>query len=164
MDNRLIDSYFSPSRIHTKSKGKKLMEMEWREIQLFILFLCILSKFSYKHISLIYIIFFNAIFIWDIQIFSWGWYPRKTKAQLAKVIKGVYLSKTMLIFWSSQSLVVIRILHITLSVSLHPTSFDVCHRHSWIQFWPSPSAVPVGGCSETCKEPMGKLLIARSRQ
>lgn len=31
------------------------MEMEWREIQLFILFLCVLSKFSYKCISLIYI-------------------------------------------------------------------------------------------------------------
>ena len=109
-------------------------------------------------------IFLNAIFIWEIQIFSWGRYLKKPKTQLGKVIKGVYLSKIMRIFWSLQSFVVTRMLHIMLSVFVHPTSFSIRNRHSSIPFCPSPSAVFVGGCSETCKEPMGKLLIARSGQ
>lgn len=164
MGNRLVDSFiFSPSRVHRKSKGKKLMEMEWREIQLFILFLCVLSKFSYKHISLIYIIFLIAIFIWEIQIFSWGRYLKKTNT-IGQSHKRCVPLKIMWIFWShvlfccyqNAAHHVVRFLCIL--------RFPFAIGHSCIQFCPSPSAVSVGGCSETCKEPMGKLLIARSRQ
>ena len=163
MGNRLIDSLFFPQVEYTESL-KERNWWRWSEGKFSCSFLCVLSKFSYKHISFIYIIFLNAIFIWEIQIFSWGRYLKKPKTQLGKVIKGVYLSKIMRIFWSLQSFVVTRMLHIMLSVFVHPTSFSIRNRHSSIPFCPSPSAVFVGGCSETCKEPMGKLLIARSGQ